>query len=153
GYSAASGFPAEGTLAEGTVAHRVVSPSPAAPPPAGPRLDERCVEAARRFAETPASFAETTSPPPRSPPRASAAGPAPAPAASRPKPVATSGAPTPTPAREVARLAGSAAHVALQRWDLGNGAALRRAAAAEVARLVEETPAIRSGGGELLREA
>ncbi len=123
GYSIAEGFPADGLLKGGLVEHRILgAPSPR---PAAPRMviDAKWKEAALFF-ERAAMSAAATRPPLRSPAAAAeddSSGateePSPDEGGRRPR-LPARALRSAGLAREAARLAGSAVHAALERWDL-----------------------------------
>jgi ATP-dependent helicase/nuclease subunit A len=126
GYSVEAGFPPDGPLADGRVMHRRLAASAAKVPEPGMALDERWKVAALRFEET-AATAAGAAPPLRSPARAA-----------EEEPRGTAPAPGAAAARDTARLAGAAAHVALQRWDFEDAARLRALAREAVERVLEQ---------------
>ena len=139
GYSTAGGFPAAGVLAGGSVAHRII-PAPATRPvSARPPVDPLWREAALSFERAAADLAATR-PPLRSP-----AGAASVPSEGEaelfegPRRAAPPRAARPAdPARDAARLAGSAVHAALERWDFRSRTLLRDLARQAVDRVLSE---------------
>jgi ATP-dependent helicase/nuclease subunit A len=124
GYDRAVDLPDGGAISPG-VRHRRIAPAP--PPVAAPAaaIDPAWGEAATRFASAAAAAAASARPPLRWPTGGrdagiSGAGEADAGPAVRPR--------SPGPGREVARLAGSAVHAALERWDFRDPRSLRDAA-------------------------
>jgi ATP-dependent helicase/nuclease subunit A len=126
-YSATAGFPAPGVLAGGFVEHRIIPASTTRPAPAGALIDAPWREAALSFERAAVALAATR-PPLRSPSSAAAEGEPPPPRAGRPADLA----------RDAARLAGSAVHAALERWDFRTHRLLRDLARQALDRLLSE---------------
>jgi ATP-dependent helicase/nuclease subunit A len=150
GYSAKDGFPPGGLLHGGSVRHLLVAPGHPDPPPSPPEADPCWARAAARFEEVAASARASAVPPlswPAGARDAEQAGAGEAAGESWAAPPRRRGS-----QRDVARLAGSAMHAALEHWDFLDHDRLRdlarrearRAAAAEdgaaeaTARRVEE---------------
>jgi ATP-dependent helicase/nuclease subunit A len=139
GYSTAGGFPAAGVLPGGSVAHRII-PAPATRPvSARPAVDPLWREAALSFERAAADLAATR-PPLRSPAGAADASPqGGTELLEGPRRAAPSRAARPADrARDAARLAGSALHAALERWDFRSRALLRDLALQAVDRVLSE---------------
>ncbi len=163
GYEADRAFPPEGPLAGGTVLHRVVAPEGGVPRAAAADLDPVWTEAAERFEAISAAAARSAVRPIRWPSgtgdeRVAAAadrdeeeGPAGwVPPRDTPVPPAARARPGTGPSPLVARLAGTAVHAALERWEFGNGETLKTLLETEAARAAEsEGPA--ASGPEILR--
>jgi len=146
GYSTAGGFPAEGVLAGGSVAHRII-PAPATRPvSARPAVDPLWRQAALSFERAAADLAATR-PPLRSPAGAASSQGGPE-ILEGPRRAAPRRAGRPEdPARDAARLAGSAVHAALERWDFRSRTLLRDLARQAVDRVLsEESDAAVSSG-------
>jgi ATP-dependent helicase/nuclease subunit A len=151
GYRFEGGFPEDGLLSPG-VAHRVVAPTAAAAERRVAGVDPAWERAARAFLEASAAAAAGAAPPLRWPSGARdaalagagdreggiPAGPAAPPDAPPPGPgPAASGRARP----DAARLAGTAVHAALERWDFRDAAALRAATRRQAERAARDAAA------------
>jgi ATP-dependent helicase/nuclease subunit A len=130
GYESAGGPPPDGLLAGGAILHRRVAPEEAARLEAGRALDPIWEEAAAAF-EAVAGEMARAAPPVRWP-----AGARDEAVSGDESPEEREGAPPRRragPAREIARLAGTAVHAALEAWDFRDAARLREMALGEAA--------------------
>ena len=147
GYEIQEGLPEDGDLCGGLVAHRRVAARPAGAAAPAMALDPRWAEAAARFEEVAGAAAASASAPIRWPAgaRDERAAEAAVPPGSAPE-EGDRPPRRPSAGRDVARLAGTAVHAALERWDFRDGAALKASARTEAARAARDDRD-RGGGG------
>ncbi len=136
GYACDGEFPKEAPLGPHALSHRRVDPPPVASPAPAAAAKPLWAEAAARFAEVSSRAAASAGAPIRRPAGAGDARTSPPEVRARGHARSSAGTGS-GPSSDVARLAGTAVHAALERWDFKEGRDLADLAQHEARRLLE----------------